>query len=243
MKIRIAYFIVGILLILNYLFNWQMRDSLLEFKYLLSFDDKYISDKSKIDKILSEFEILKYEELSPDYLKYTKSDNSKYKKLISNLKFFKINRNHLNQKIVGNFRLKEFICKDKFYRQCILNQTDHIICVLNPTIFYKLLELMNEMDKMKYDTKEIFITDGHRHPKNNEEIKGAKLSRHIKGEAIDFIVGDINNDGDENGTDKEQILKLLEDKIIKNEGGIGRYPGTQSLHFDVRGYRARWDSY
>jgi hypothetical protein len=39
------------------------------------------------------------------------------------------------------------------------------------------------------------------------------------------------------------VLDLLEKEIIKSSGGIGRYPGTRAVHFDVRGYKARWDSY
>jgi len=35
----------------------------------------------------------------------------------------------------------------------------------------------------------------------------------------------------------------LEKKVIKNEDGLGLYPGTQSVHYDVRGVRARWDSF
>lgn len=38
-------------------------------------------------------------------------------------------------------------------------------------------------------------------------------------------------------------MDLLETKIIKNTGGIGKYVETMSIHFDVRGWRARWNSY
>jgi len=36
---------------------------------------------------------------------------------------------------------------------------------------------------------------------------------------------------------------LLDKKIIRNEGGVGLYPNSSSVHFDVRGRRARWKSY
>jgi uncharacterized protein YcbK (DUF882 family) len=38
-------------------------------------------------------------------------------------------------------------------------------------------------------------------------------------------------------------LDLLENEIIKNDGGIGLYPGTDRVHYDIRGTRARWNSY
>jgi len=42
---------------------------------------------------------------------------------------------------------------------------------------------------------------------------------------------------------KKIILDILENKVIGDQGGIGRYPGTMSVHFDVRGFKARWDKH
>jgi uncharacterized protein YcbK (DUF882 family) len=65
----------------------------------------------------------------------------------------------------------------------------------------------------------------------------------FKGEAVDIVIDDINKDGYANKTDKDIILDLLENEIIKNDGGIGLYPGTDRVHYDIRGTRARWNSY
>ncbi len=48
---------------------------------------------------------------------------------------------------------------------------------------------------------------------------------------------------EKNDEQKEIVIDLLETKVIKNKGGIGKYPGTKIVHMDVRGYRARWDTY
>ena len=241
---KIIFITITILFILiNYFFNWWFRDKILTYKYTYLTKQQPIMKTAQIDAIFSNFEQLKFKDLPKEYISFTKSDEKKYKKLLINLKFYKINRKYLHHNIVANFKLNQFICRDTYYKECVLNNNDYVICTLKPQIFYKLLELVNEMKKNNLDVSKIFITDGHRHPQNNEKVGGAKLSRHIKGEAIDFNVGDINKDGNRNQKDKKIILDLLENKIIKNDGGIGRYPSTFSLHFDLRGYRARWDSY
>jgi len=53
----------------------------------------------------------------------------------------------------------------------------------------------------------------------------------------------FTKDGKSTKEDKDIVLDTLEKKVIKNEGGLGSYPGTQSVHYDVRGVRARWDSF
>ncbi|MEL6669954.1 MAG: hypothetical protein AAFP08_13345, partial [Bacteroidota bacterium] len=80
-------------------------------------------------------------------------------------------------------------------------------------------------------------------PKENASAGGASLSRHILGQAIDMLIGDINRDGRYTDIDKQIVLDIANQDIIGDRGGIGRYPGTRTVHIDVRGYRARWDSY
>lgn len=58
-----------------------------------------------------------------------------------------------------------------------------------------------------------------------------------------MVIKDVNQDGQYTDDDKQLVIDLLERKIIKNQGGIGKYPGTRVVHMDVRGYKARWDSY
>lgn len=80
----------------------------------------------------------------------------------------------------------------------------------------------------------------------NKFSNAAKNSKHLNGEAIDIIVLDVNKDGKSNGEDVDIVFNILNEKIVKNEGGIGTYKeesnffSRQMVHFDCRGYWARW---
>jgi uncharacterized protein YcbK (DUF882 family) len=58
---------------------------------------------------------------------------------------------------------------------------------------------------------------------------------------VDIEIGDVDKNGKINKADKKIVLDLLENQIIGNQGGVGRYPWSQTVHFDVRGWYARWD--
>ena len=84
---------------------------------------------------------------------------------------------------------------------------------------------------------------------NDIQVKlsgAAKDSRHLKGDAIDFIVFDINEDGKSDGKDVDIVFDILDKEIIKDDGGIGTYKNENSfinrqmIHIDCRGYKARW---
>ncbi|MGB0932220.1 MAG: hypothetical protein ACPGVB_15660, partial [Chitinophagales bacterium] len=62
----------------------------------------------------------------------------------------------------------------------------------------------------------------------------------------DILVLDVNKDGESNDKDVDIVVDILNEKIVKNEGGIGTYKkegsffSRQMVHFDCRGYWARW---
>ena len=237
---------LGLILLIFFLAinnNWRVKDKFLELKYTFFNTDEEIHSYQKIEKILSGFEKLSYTDLEEEYLENTKSNETKYKKLVQNLDYCRIKKSDLNKRIVGRFRIKDFICKDAYYKKCLGINGKEVICTFNKKIFFKTLELLQELESLGHDPNAFDIVNGHRHPKYNEAIGGAKLSRHIKGEAVDIVVYDINKDGRSNKKDKDIILDLLDKKIIKSEGGIGLYPGTDRVHYYVRGKRARWNSY
>ncbi|MEZ4883431.1 MAG: hypothetical protein R3E32_01750 [Chitinophagales bacterium] len=80
----------------------------------------------------------------------------------------------------------------------------------------------------------------------NKYGNAAKNSKHLSGEAIDIVVLDVNKDGKSNAKDVDIVFKILDEQIVKNEGGIGTYKketnflSQQMIHFDCRGYWARW---
>jgi uncharacterized protein YcbK (DUF882 family) len=84
---------------------------------------------------------------------------------------------------------------------------------------------------------------------NDFQVKffgAAKESKHLIGDAIDFIVFDINGDGKSDSKDVDIVFNILDKTIIKDKGGIGAYKGENSffdrqmIHIDCRGYKARW---
>lgn len=74
----------------------------------------------------------------------------------------------------------------------------------------------------------------------------AAKSRHLDGDAIDFIVLDVNDDGKRNSKDVDIVTAILEKEIMKNKGGIGTYkneksfPSHQMVHIDCRDKKGRW---
>ncbi|MEC4806066.1 MAG: D-Ala-D-Ala carboxypeptidase family metallohydrolase [Jaaginema sp. PMC 1079.18] len=73
------------------------------------------------------------------------------------------------------------------------------------------------------------ITSWYRPPSINRAVGGAKYSRHITGDAIDFVV---------EGLSGNQIYWTLDPWW---PGGLGRYRSFPNLgHIDARNYRARW---
>lgn len=74
----------------------------------------------------------------------------------------------------------------------------------------------------------------------------AKDSRHLHGDAIDFLVFDLNGDGKSNNIDVDIAFNILDKFIVKDKGGVGTYKGENSfvnrqmIHIDCRGYKSRW---
>ena len=232
------FIIIGILL---YLF----RNELIHESYYYAIDyQKEVTTYQEIDAIFASFKTKAYIELDPSYLSNTKSSKFKYKRLLKRKEYYVIHRSDLFTKIAGDVQIKDLIPqKDTYYKNCI-NNNDEIYWLMDKRVVYKLLDLQLELKKAGYNPKGFTVRNGHRYPKYNEKVGGASSSRHIVGEAIDITVGDIDGNGKyEEKKDKKIILDLLDEKIIRNEGGVGLYPGSSSVHFDVRGRKARWNSY
>ncbi|NJN71895.1 MAG: peptidase M15A [Limnothrix sp. RL_2_0] len=77
--------------------------------------------------------------------------------------------------------------------------------------------------------RSMIVTSWYRPPAVNRAVGGAINSRHIVGDAIDFVV---------NGLSGNQIYWTLDPWW---PGGLGRYRSFPNLgHIDARSYRARW---
>ena len=84
---------------------------------------------------------------------------------------------------------------------------------------------------------------------NNIQVKlsgAASKSKHLDGDAIDFLVFDVNDDGKRNSKDVDIVTELLENKVMKDRGGIGIYKNERSfidrqmIHIDCREKKGRW---
>lgn len=201
-----------------------------------------IHKKSALEKILNGFETIPLNQLPPKYLKQTKMKEAKYKKMVASMKFFKITKKETYRKIIGDLRILDFIVKDHQLLTAY-RSSKPIYWGMNRAVLYKLFELKEILESRNLDFNAITINSGHRTPHINEKVGGASKSRHIVGEAIDLKIGDVDKDGKITIEDKNQVLKICDLELIKNEGGVGKYPGTRVIHIDTRGYRARWDTY
>lgn len=84
---------------------------------------------------------------------------------------------------------------------------------------------------------------------NSIQVKlsgAASKSKHLTGDALDFVVFDINSDGASDAKDVDLVYNILDKEIVTNKGGIGTYKTESSfihkqmIHIDCRGRAARW---
>jgi uncharacterized protein YcbK (DUF882 family) len=123
-------------------------------------------------------------------------------------------------KLEKNFSLHEFKCKDG------TEVPDHLID--NVKLLAENLQVLRD-----HIEKPIIIISGYRTLKYNTKIGGAKRSLHLVAKASDIIIPGLTP-----LEVKETILQLIKENKMK-QGGIGIY--STFVHYDVRGYAARWD--
>jgi uncharacterized protein YcbK (DUF882 family) len=204
---------------------------------------KEILTYNEIDSVLNTFERIPYEKLDEVYLNSSGYKKDLYKENIKGKIFYKIVGGDVLKNLVGKFKVNDFLPDDNSrFRNMnsIKSNYTQYICI-DKNVLHRFLDLILALDKKGYDKYAFRIKDGFRYPNFNNRTGGVRLSQHIYGRAIDLSIGDINRDGKFiEATDKKIVLLLLENDIIKNSGGVGRYPGTNAVHFDTRGYYARW---
>lgn len=122
-------------------------------------------------------------------------------------------------KLTDNFSLEEFACKDGTPVPGELFD--------NIELLAKNLQVLRE-----HIGDPIHVNSGYRTPAYNAKVGGKKASYHLKAMAADLTT--------KSKTPKQLaaiIEKLIAARKMK-QGGIGVYPGF--VHYDVRGYKARW---
>ena len=117
-------------------------------------------------------------------------------------------------KLTNNFNLSEFVCKDG------TQVPDHL--------FNNVSLLADNLQTLRDELgTAIYINSAYRHEAYNASIGGSSKSQHIQATAADIRT--------EKHTPQE-IFNTIERLI--SEGGMKAY--SSFVHYDVRGYKARW---
>jgi hypothetical protein len=200
-----------------------------------------VLSRDGIDSVLSTLTMVAYSKLPIQYLDYS-HPNRKFEPELQERDFYCISGFDINKKIVGNFTVRNFLAHDEYYKMYKDNPYPEFeqYWLIDKKVLYMMLELITELKDEGYNEYGFHIRNSHRHPKLNTDANGAKYSQHMFGKAIDIGVEDINQDGRNTQADKIIVYDILE-KIVDNNGGLGKYPGSMNLHFDCRGFKARWD--
>lgn len=199
-----------------------------------------ISTYAQIDSLYNTFQKISFSELPQKYREVTGLTKS-YEKTYANREFLIIRRKDLDINLVADVSVSAFlpeynpICPPSF--SCGRNT---FFLLVKKELLYRILDLKIALEKNGYNKNGFAVRESFRPPVLNEAVGGARGSQHLYGNAADLIVRDVDNNGTVDVRDKQILLELLE-KIIGNSGGIGRYPGTTTIHIDVRGFRSRWD--
>lgn len=168
--------------------------------------------------------------------------------------FYKITENNSELHISNDWTIKELaIDKTESLPQYI---------AFDYNLLQKLVEIKNELKKRNKPNNMYFIGGMFISPYNNikryENGKGmvASVSRHLYGDAVDFIIDenndnemdDLNDDGTVDYLDARYLEKLvtsLENNHKCKIGGFVVYAPPLNdhvtVHVDTRGYRARWE--
>jgi len=127
------------------------------------------------------------------------------------------------QQLSNNFWLYEFDCRDG------TPVPDELVPELEKFVAKNLQPLREFLDSR------IFITSAYRTPQYNAAVGGVKNSYHLYDKGA-FAV-DVQVQGVEPALVKVMIEGLINLGIME-EGGVGLYKNF--VHYDNRGYRARW---
>lgn len=197
----------------------------------------------KMDSVLNLFETISFENLPEDYKLYADPQN-KFSKKLKKRDYRIVKGDKCYLYIAGKNRISNFLCPDKYFTENKAHPEKHLIqyWLVDRQLLVWIIEFMEILQEKGYNRDGFTVRESHRHPHYNDKRGGATQSQHIFGTATDLTIQDINKDGHAGEDDKNIALEILED-IVGNDGGMGLYPGTMTIHIDTRGERARWNSY
>ena len=230
------YIITLLLSVMIYHFLWVL-DPILSYSYDL------LTQQNKVEEFSTHnFQLLKFKDLpQKEQSKYQNGTCSNFN--YDDATFLEVSWFNRYQNIIGTTKAYKLLTPDRLISNRIripnLDKTQYLLIDSKVISIYQ--KLMAQLEEDNLNTDEVFITSGFRNPEYNKMVGGATCSQHQLGTALDISVGDLNNDGIADKTDRSLIYEILENSLIQNNGGIGKYKNHPKLiHFDTRGNRARW---
>lgn len=163
--------------------------------------------------------------------------------------FIEVTRANEDTKVSPNFRIKEFLTKQKSGYQKYL--------VLDELLVYLLEAIGTHLEARGWDAGDFFVMSGYRTPYYNKQLDDTKYSLHQWGRASDIfldkdgngVMDDFNKDKAVTKDDAVALANVLEGLAKTAElsgfiGGIGIYGANAAhgpfVHVDTRPGRARW---
>jgi hypothetical protein len=163
--------------------------------------------------------------------------------------FIEVTKDNEDTKVSPNFRIKEFLTKQKSGYPKYL--------VLDERLVYLLEAIGAHLEASGWDAGDIFVMSGYRTPFYNKQLDDTKYSLHQWGRAADIFLDkddsgamdDFNKDKVVSKEDAVALARVLEALAKTPElsgfiGGIGIYGANAAhgpfVHVDTRPWRARW---
>ena len=163
--------------------------------------------------------------------------------------FIEVTRHNEDTKVSPNFRIKEFLAKQKGdYPKYV---------VLDERLVFLLEAIGTHLKPLGWDAGDIFVMSGYRTPHYNKQLDDTKYSLHQWGRAADIFLDkddngrmdDFNKDKVVSKEDAVALAGVIEGLAKTKElatfiGGLGIYGPTSGhgpfVHVDTRPSRARW---
>ena len=237
----ISFLLILILLLLAIWFVPSARMAVEAGLYDVLEGNQYVEKEADARAIFNQFPVVSATDLPQWYREKNGMNEQPFEEMCRNMKFYKLSKKDTYRKIAGDVRLIDMLARDEDFHRLHYFSAEPAYLGIDERVVFRFIALQDALARSGYDPDALFVRFGHRHPRLNKEVGGASKSRHILGEALDINIDDVNGDGHYTEEDKAIVLDLCEREIIGGRGGLGRYPGTRSIHIDVRGYRARWD--
>jgi uncharacterized protein YcbK (DUF882 family) len=163
--------------------------------------------------------------------------------------FIEVTRDNEDTKVSENFRIKQFLTKQKsgFPKYVVLDER----------LVFVLEAIGRHLESRGWDADDIFVMSGYRTPFYNKQLDDTTYSLHQWGRAADIfldkdedgMMDDFNKDKVVSKDDAVALAGVLESLAKSPEltgfiGGLGIYGSTAGhgpfVHVDTRPWKARW---